>query len=60
MRLNEFRVRRNWLGQAVLQQRINSPSLIAGHVDSAVRSLYWVDVQYNQAPALLTEKKESP
>jgi hypothetical protein len=54
MRTGIFRVRRTWLGKCILQERINSPSFIAGRVDSGVRDIYWRDVKYDKAPNSLT------
>lgn len=48
-----FRVRRGLWGKSILQELIDSPSYIAGRVDSSIRMFRWVDVPYKAAPRAL-------
>lgn len=49
MRTGKYRVRRTWFGKCILQEYIDSPSLIGGIVDSSIRICRWEDVLYNNA-----------
>ena len=53
--VGKYRVRRGWFGRCILQKCHNGPSFIGGQVDSSIRVLYWSDVKYEHAPAILKE-----
>lgn len=52
MKTGRFRVRRNILGQAVLQQEYDFPSFLGGQVDASVRQLSWVDVKFDKLDSI--------
>lgn len=47
MKTGHFRVRRGFMGKAILQYEIDTPSLIGGQVASDVRQRSWHDVEYD-------------
>lgn len=51
--IGQYRVRQNWLGQCVLQRCYESPAIINGRFDASRKEVYWADVDYKHAPALL-------
>ena len=50
MNERKYRIRRSFLGKAILQRLVSSPSLINGVVDSSIRTLSWEDVDYDTEP----------
>ncbi len=48
-----YRVRRGWLGRAILQKLVSLPTLVGGQVDAHNRESKWVDVPYHYAPPVL-------
>ncbi len=57
MKTGIYRVRRGLFGKSILQELNDTPSFNFGSVDAYARELIWFDVDYNDAPAVLKEKK---
>ena len=55
MKTGRYRVRRSWLGKAILQQEFDGPSFIAGQVDASIRDIYWRDVKFDDLDTILVQ-----
>lgn len=55
MRTGRYRLRRGFGNKSVLQCEYDSPSLIAGQIDSSIRTLNWYDVAYDDLSNIRVE-----
>lgn len=59
VKTGRYRVRRSWLGKAILQEEYDFPMIIGGFPDASIRERSWSDVEFDRLDAILFAKPPS-